>query len=43
VRLARLGWRPDMTSDEAVLRAIDELVSASDSARSLAQGGNGPK
>ena len=43
VRLARLGWRPDMTSDEAVLRAIDELVSASDSARSLAQGGKGPK
>jgi len=28
-RLTRLGWRPRLTSDEAVLRAIDEIVSAS--------------
>jgi len=26
-RLARLGWRPSMTSDRAVLRAIDEAIS----------------
>ena len=26
-RLARLGWRPGLTSDEAVLRAIDEIAS----------------
>ena len=28
-KLARLGWRPRLGSDEAVLRAIDELVPAS--------------
>jgi UDP-glucose 4-epimerase len=28
-RLARLGWRPRLSSDEAVLRAIDELVGMS--------------
>jgi UDP-glucose 4-epimerase len=27
-RLARLGWRPEMSSDEAVLRAIDEIAGA---------------
>jgi UDP-glucose 4-epimerase len=27
-RLAKLGWRPGLTSDEAVLRAIDEIASA---------------
>lgn len=26
-RLARLGWQPQLSSDEAVLRAIDELAS----------------
>ena len=25
-RLARLGWRPELSSDEAVLRAIDEIA-----------------
>jgi len=28
-KLAKLGWRPRLTSDEAVLRAIDEIASAS--------------
>lgn len=27
-RLARIGWQPSLSSDEAVLRAIDETVSA---------------
>ena len=27
-RLARLGWRPALSSDEAVLQAIDEIASA---------------
>jgi UDP-glucose 4-epimerase len=27
-RLAKLGWRPGLTSDEAVLRGIDEIASA---------------
>lgn len=27
-RLARLGWKPRLTSDEAVLRAIDEIATA---------------
>lgn len=27
-RLSQLGWRPGMTSDEAVLRAIDEIASS---------------
>lgn len=27
-RLVKLGWRPGLTSDEAVLRAIDEIASA---------------
>jgi len=27
-RLRRLGWKPHMTSDQAVLRAIDELAAA---------------
>jgi UDP-glucose 4-epimerase len=33
-RLARLGWRPRLASDAAVLRAIDELAGATDSVRS---------
>jgi UDP-glucose 4-epimerase len=28
-RLARLGWQPGLSSDEAVLRAIDEITSSS--------------
>jgi UDP-glucose 4-epimerase len=28
-RLARLGWQPGLSSDEAVLRAIDEIASSS--------------
>ena len=27
-RLARLGWKPQLTSDQAVLRAIDEIATA---------------
>ena len=27
-RLAQLGWRPGMTSDQAVLRAIDEIAAS---------------
>ena len=30
-RLTRLGWEPRLTSNEAVLRAIDEMVSAASS------------
>jgi UDP-glucose 4-epimerase len=28
-RLARLGWQPELSSDEAVLRAIDEIAGSS--------------
>ena len=33
-RLAQLGWRPGLTSDEAVLRAIDEIAHSSSADRS---------